>query len=41
MIEREYDKAMYSQSDDFKENVEDVVKKIVTLFEEVSWISLA
>ncbi len=41
MIEREYDKAMYSKSDDFKENVEDVVKKIVTLFEEVSWISLA
>lgn len=39
MIEHEYDKKMYSQSDDFKEMVEKSVKNMIALFEDASWIT--
>lgn len=41
MIENEYDRIMYSQSDDFKENVEKSVTNVITLFENASWHTYA
>lgn len=40
MIECEYDKAIYIQSDDFKESVEKSIKNIIVLFEDVSWTTI-
>jgi len=39
IIEDEYNKIMYNQSNNFKENIEKYVTNIITLFEDVSWIA--